>query len=50
MRQEQYAARCVGIARPVYNQTAHTQSQGLRPSQMELEKQFNELKGVVDSG
>ena len=48
--QEQYATRAVGISRAVFNlmvathQMARTQSIGLWPSPMELEKTFNALK------
>ena len=50
VRQEQYATRAVGTARSVFNlmvathQMARAQGNGLWPSPMELEKQFNELK------
>ena len=50
VRQEQYAARAVGIARSVFNlmvathRSARAQGHGLWPSPMELEKQFNDLK------
>ena len=49
-RQQDYAARSVGIARAVYNlmvathQLARAHGHGLWPSPMELEKLFNELK------
>ena len=50
VRQGQYAARAVGIARSVFNlmvathRSARAQVHGLWPSPMELEKQFNDLK------
>ena len=55
-RQEQHAARAVGVARSVFNlmaathQMARAQGQGLWPSPMELEKTFNELKHNPESG
>ena len=55
-RQEQYAARCVGIARAVYNQMvashqmARAHGHGPWPSPMQLEKTFNDLKHHSDFG
>ena len=55
-RQEKYAARCVGIARAVYNQMVAThhlsrvQGHGPWPSPMQLERTFNELKRQPDFG
>ena len=49
-RQENYATRCVGISRAVYNtmvathQMARAHGHGPWPSPMEMEKLFNELK------
>ena len=56
VRQEQYAARAVGIARSVFNlmvathRSARAQVHGLWPSPMELEKQFNDLKHQPEFG
>ena len=56
VRQEQYAARAVGIARSVFNlmvathRSARAQGHGLWPSPMELEKQFNDLKHEPEFG
>ena len=56
VRQEQYAARCVGIARAVYNQMvathriARVHSHDAWPSPMEMEKLFNELKHEPEFG
>ena len=56
VRQERYAARCVGIARVVYNQMvathrmARAHGEGRWPSPMELEKTFNGLKHEVEFG
>ena len=56
VRQEQYAARCVGIARAVYNQMvathqmARVHGHGAWPSPMELERTFNELKHLPEFG
>ena len=56
VRQEQYAARAVGIARSVFNlmvathRSARAQVHGLWPSPMELEKQFNDLKHEPEFG
>ena len=56
VRQGQYAARAVGIARSVFNlmvathRSARAQVHGLWPSPMELEKQFNELKHEPEFG
>ena len=56
VRQEQYAARAVGIARSVFNlmvathRSARAQGHGLWPSPLELEKQFNELKHEPEFG
>ena len=55
-RQEKYAARCVGIARAVYNQMVATHhltrahGHGPWPSPMQLEKTFNDLKHQPDFG
>ena len=55
-RQEQHAARAVGIARSVFNlmaathQMARTQGHGYWPSPMELEKQFNKLRHDPEFG
>jgi putative transposase len=56
VRQGQYAARAVGIARSVFNlmvathRSARAQGHGLWPSPMELEKIFNELKHEPEFG
>jgi putative transposase len=56
VRQGQYAARAVGIARSVFNlmvathRSARAQVHGLWPSPMELEKIFNELKHEPEFG
>ena len=56
VRQEQYAARAVGIARSVFNlmvathRSARAQVHGLWPSPMELEKIFNDLKHEPEFG
>ena len=56
VRQEQYAARAVGIARAVFNlmvathRSARAQVHGLWPSPMELEQQFNDLKHQPEFG
>ena len=56
VRQEQYAARAVGIARSVFNlmvathRSARAQVHGLWPSPLELEKIFNELKHEPEFG
>ena len=56
VRQERYAARCVGIARAVYNQMvaahrmARAHGEGRWPSPMELEKTFNGLKHEREFG
>ena len=56
VRQQKYAARCVGIARAVYNQMVATHQMGRAhgkgwwPSPMELEKTFNALKHETDFG
>ena len=56
VRQGQYAARAVGIARSVFNlmvathRSARGQVHGLWPSPMELEKIFNELKHEPEFG
>ena len=56
VRQEQYAARCMGIARSVYNQMvathrmARVHGYGAWPSPMELEMTFNELKHLPEFG
>lgn len=58
VRQEQYAARCMGIARAVYNQMVathrmarvHGHGHGTWPSPMELEKTFNEIKHSPEFG
>ena len=56
VRQEQYAARCIGIARTVYNQMvathrmARVHGHGAWPSPMELERTFNELKHLPEFG
>ena len=56
VRQEQYAARAVGVARSVFNlmvathQMARAQCHGYWPNPMELEKQFNDLKHDPEIG
>ena len=56
VRQEEYATRCVGIARAVYNQMvathrmARAHGEGRWSSPMELEKTFNGLKHVPEFG
>ena len=56
LRQEQYAARAVGIARSVFNlmvathRSARAQVHGLWPSPLELEKIFNDLKHEPEFG
>ena len=56
VRQEQYAARAVGIARSVFNlmvathRSARAQVNGLWPSPMELEQIFNDLKHEPEFG
>ena len=52
VKQTKYAARCVGIARAVYNHMVHTHKVarsygGPWPSPMEMEKVFNGLKREV---
>ena len=55
-RQEQHAARAVGVARSVFilmaatHQMARAQGHGYWPSPMELEKQFNEMKHDPEIG
>ena len=55
-RQEQHAARAVGVARSVFNlmvathQMARAQGHGYWSNPMELEKQFNELKHDPEIG
>ena len=56
VRQGQYAARAVGIARSVFNlmvathRSARAQVHGLWPSPLELEKIFNDLKHEPEFG
>ena len=56
VRQGQYAARAVGIARSVFNlmvathRSARAQVHGLWPSPLEMEKQFNDLKHEPEFG
>ena len=56
VRQEKYAARCVGITRAVYNQMvaahrmARAHGEGRWPSPMQLEKTFNGLKHEPEFG